>query len=67
MAALGEECAIEFFNRTFIVPCSAWLNLAQINAEIIYPLFEKRFPGIKINHVDATSDKLAARVMKPSP
>ncbi len=26
-------------------------------------LFEKRFPGIKINHVDATSDKLSARAI----
>src|SRR4029078_12135209 len=36
---------------------------AQINAEKIYPVFEKRFPGIKINHVDATSDKLAVRAI----
>lgn len=42
---------------------NCYCSLAQINAEIIYPLFEKRFPGIKINHVDATSDKLAARVI----
>jgi len=38
-------------------------TLAQINAEIILPLFEKRFPGIKVNHVDATSDKLVARAV----
>ncbi len=37
--------------------------LAQINAERILPVFEKRFPGIKINHVDATADKLAARAI----
>ena len=37
--------------------------LAQINAERILPIFEKRFPGIKINHVDATADKLAARAI----
>lgn len=42
---------------------NCYCSLAQINAAIIYPLFEKRFPGIKINHVDATSDKLAARVI----
>ncbi|MBM4261942.1 MAG: extracellular solute-binding protein [Deltaproteobacteria bacterium] len=42
---------------------NCYCSLAQINAQIIYPLFEKRFPGIKINHVDATSDKLAARVI----
>jgi iron(III) transport system substrate-binding protein len=37
--------------------------LAQINAERILPVFEKRFPGIKVNHVDATADKLAARAI----
>jgi iron(III) transport system substrate-binding protein len=38
-------------------------QLAQINAEKILPVFEKRFPGIKINHVDATPDKLATRAI----
>lgn len=38
-------------------------TLAQINAERILPVFEKRFPGIKINHVDATSDALVARAV----
>ena len=44
-----------------VVNC--YCSLAQINAEKIYPVFEKRFPGIKINHVDATSDKLSARAI----
>jgi iron(III) transport system substrate-binding protein len=38
-------------------------TLAQINAEKILPVFEKRFAGVKINHVDATSDKLVARAV----
>ena len=38
-------------------------TLAQINAEKILPQFEKRFPGIKVNHIDATADKLAARAI----
>ena len=42
---------------------NCYCSLAQINAEKIFPVFEKRFPGIKINHVDATSDKLAARAI----
>ncbi len=42
---------------------NCYCSLAQVNASIIYPLFEKRFPGIKINHIDATSDKLAARAI----
>ena len=37
--------------------------LAQVNAVKILPVFEKRFPGIKVNHVDATADKLAARAI----
>src|SRR6478672_4323823 len=38
-------------------------TLAQINAEKILPVFEKRFPGMKVNHIDATADKLAARAI----
>lgn len=38
-------------------------TLAQINAAVILPMFEKQFPGMKINHVDATSDKLVARAV----
>jgi iron(III) transport system substrate-binding protein len=40
-----------------------YATLAQVNAEKILPVFEKRFPGIKVNHVDATSDKLVARAV----
>src|ERR1700752_539647 len=42
---------------------NCYCSLAQINAEKIYPVFEKRFPGLRINHVDATSDKLPARAI----
>src|SRR5918999_6146718 len=51
-AALKEGGGLNFYG-----------TLAQINAEKILPVFEKRFPGIKINHVDATADKLAARAI----
>jgi len=51
-AALKEGGGLNFYG-----------TLAQINAEIILPIFEKRFPGIKVNHVDATSDKLIARAV----
>src|SRR4026208_2500851 len=40
-----------------------YATLAQLNADKILPVFEKRFPGIKVNHVDATADKLAARAI----
>ncbi|HZA57100.1 MAG TPA: extracellular solute-binding protein [Candidatus Udaeobacter sp.] len=51
-AALKEGGTLNFYG-----------TLAQINAEKILPLFEKRFPGIKVNHIDATSDKLVARAV----
>jgi len=50
--ALKEGGALNFYG-----------TLAQINAEKILPVFEKRFPGIKVNHIDATSDKLVARAV----
>jgi iron(III) transport system substrate-binding protein len=42
---------------------NCYCSLAQVNAQKIFPEFEKRFPGIKINHVDATSDKLVVRAI----
>ena len=42
---------------------NCYCTLAQVNAEKIFPEFEKRFPGIKVNHVDATADQLAARAI----
>jgi iron(III) transport system substrate-binding protein len=38
-------------------------TLAQVNAEKILPVFEKRFPAVKINQVDITSDNLVARAV----
>jgi hypothetical protein len=38
-------------------------TLAQVTAAKILSVFEKRFPGIKINQIDATPDKLAARAI----
>ena len=43
-----------------------YATLAQVNAATILPAFEKRFPGVKVNHVDATSDQLAARIIAES-
>jgi len=31
--------------------------------QVVFPAFEKRFPGIKVNHVNATADKLVARAI----
>jgi len=36
-------------------------TLASVNAEKILPVFEKRFPGVKVNQIDITSDDLVAR------
>ena len=51
-AALKEGGTVNFYG-----------TLAQINAERILPVFEKRFPGMKVNHVDATANLLAARAI----
>jgi iron(III) transport system substrate-binding protein len=42
---------------------NCYCTLAVINAQKIWPQFEKRFPGIKINHIDLTADSLAARAI----
>ena len=31
--------------------------------EVVFPAFEKRFPAIKVNHVNATADQLVARAV----
>jgi iron(III) transport system substrate-binding protein len=65
VAAAQTEAIDELYKKALkeegVLNC--YCSLAQVNAEKIYPAFEKRFPGIKINHVDATSDKLAARAI----
>jgi ABC-type Fe3+ transport system substrate-binding protein len=38
-------------------------SLPQVSAAVLLPAFERRFPGIKVNHVDATSDSLIARAV----
>src|SRR4026209_2976956 len=43
-----------------------YATLAQVNAASNLPAFENRFPGIKVNHIDATSDQLAARIIAES-
>lgn len=37
--------------------------LAQENARQILPVFEERFPGITVEHIDATGEKLVARAV----
>jgi iron(III) transport system substrate-binding protein len=41
-------------------------TLAQLNAEKLFPIFKNRFPGMDIEHVDATGDKLMARAIAES-
>jgi iron(III) transport system substrate-binding protein len=54
---LYEKAKKEGGRLTIYIPFS---TRAQ---EVILPAFEKRFPGIKVNHVDATTDKLVARAV----
>ncbi len=50
--ALKEGGALNFYSA-----------LLQDNAIKILPAFEKRFPGVKVNHIHATADKLVARAV----
>ncbi len=40
-----------------------YIALSARTEEIILPIFKKRFPALQVNHVDATSDKLVARIL----
>ena len=40
-----------------------YMAISQRSADIIFPLFKKRFPAITIDHIDATGDKLIARLL----
>jgi iron(III) transport system substrate-binding protein len=40
-----------------------YIALSARSEEIILPIFKKRFPAVQVNHVDATSDKLVARIL----
>lgn len=40
-----------------------YIALSARSEEIILPIFKKRFPAIQVNHIDATSDKLVARIV----
>lgn len=40
-----------------------YMALSQRSADIIFPQFKKRFPAITPDHIDATGDKLIARMM----
>jgi len=65
VSAAQTETVLDVYKKALkeegVLNC--YCSLAQINAAKIYPVFEKRFPGIRINHVDATSDKLSARAI----
>ena len=40
-----------------------YASLSQNSIEVILPAFQKRFPGITVDHFDATGDKLIARIV----
>jgi iron(III) transport system substrate-binding protein len=66
LPGLGQSQSLEELHKLALKEggtLNFYATLAQINAEKILPVFEKRFPGIKVNHVDATSDKLVARAV----
>lgn len=40
-----------------------YASLSNRSQEVILPTFMKRFPGVSIDHIDATADKLIARML----
>ena len=40
-----------------------YASLSGASIEVILPAFQKRFPGIVVDHTDATGDKLIARIV----
>jgi len=54
---LYEKAKREGGNLTLYAPLSAR------TMEVILPAFMKKFPGVTVNHIDSTSDKLIARVL----
>lgn len=40
-----------------------YASLSGNSIEVILPAFQKRFPGITVDHTDATGDKLIARIV----
>jgi iron(III) transport system substrate-binding protein len=42
---------------------SFYSTMATVNADTILPAFERRFPGVKVDFVNGTADKLVARAI----
>jgi len=40
-----------------------YASLSANSIEVIFPAFSKRFPGLTVDHTDATGDKLIARIV----
>jgi iron(III) transport system substrate-binding protein len=40
-----------------------YATLSAASVEVILPAFQKRFPGLTVDHTDATGDKLIARIV----
>jgi iron(III) transport system substrate-binding protein len=40
-----------------------YASLSGSSIDVILPAFQKRFPGITVDHIDATGDKLIARIV----
>jgi hypothetical protein len=40
-----------------------YASLSAASIEVILPAFSKRFPGVAVDHTDATGDKLIARIV----
>jgi iron(III) transport system substrate-binding protein len=64
--ALAQNVSMEELHKRAVAEggkLSFYGTLAQVNAEKVLPAFEKRFPGVKVDQIDLTADKLIARAV----
>lgn len=64
--ALAQNLSVEELHKRAVAEggiLTFYGTLAQVNAEKVLPAFEKRFPGIKVDQIDLTADKLIARAV----
>lgn len=65
IAPLGAESLEELYEKVKKEGgrLTLYMALSTRSAEVIFPAFTKRFPAVKIDHIDATADKLVARAV----
>ena len=63
-AALGKgQSVAEVYEKAKEGPVVVYAATSTKTEVVVFPAFERRFPGTKVNHVNTTADKLVARAI----